>query len=68
MLFSPLAVPPLYLDPGSGSILIQMIIAAILGAGVLVRSQWSRIKKWLGRGNDSANENDETDGENSGQS
>lgn len=40
--------PPPYLDPGSGSILIQMLIAALLGAGVFVRAQWSRIKKWFG--------------------
>jgi hypothetical protein len=50
--------PPLYLDPGSGSILIQMLIAALLGAGIFVRSQWSRIKKWFGK-ND--NENDDDD-------
>lgn len=45
-------IPPLspdpYLDPGSGSILFQMIVAAILGAGVLIRSHWARIKKWFG--------------------
>ena len=40
--------PPPYLDPGSGSILIQMLIAALLGAGIFVRAQWSRIKKWFG--------------------
>jgi hypothetical protein len=49
MLFSPpLLSPVFYLDPGSGSILIQLIVAAILGAGVIIRSQWARIKKWLG--------------------
>lgn len=40
--------PPPYLDPGSGSLLIQILIAALLGAGIFVRSQWARIKKWLG--------------------
>lgn len=65
MLFSPIAIPPMYLDPGSGSILIQMILAAILGAGVLIRSQWSRIKKWLGR-SDENTDDDDTDGGNSG--
>jgi hypothetical protein len=40
--------PELYLDPGSGSIVLQMIIAAILGAGVIIRSQWSKIKGWFG--------------------
>jgi len=37
-----------YLDPGSGSILIQMVIASLLGAGLLIRSQWAKIKKFLG--------------------
>ncbi len=41
--------PALYLDPGSGSILIQMLVAAALGAGLLVRSQWAKIKKMFGK-------------------
>ncbi len=34
----------LYLDPGSGSFLIQLLLAVILGAGVAVRLYWSKIK------------------------
>ena len=41
--------PSLYLDPGSGSILIQMLVAAALGAGLLIRSQWAKIMQLLGR-------------------
>jgi hypothetical protein len=37
-----------YLDPGSGSFLIQLLIAALLGLGVAVRASWSRIKGWFG--------------------
>ena len=37
-----------YLDPGSGSILIQLLVAALLGAGLFIRSQWARIKKLFG--------------------
>ncbi|HCK67498.1 MAG TPA: hypothetical protein DHW49_14650 [Anaerolineae bacterium] len=62
MFFSlPPLSPDLYLDPGSGSILFQMIVAAILGAGVLIRSQWARIKKWFGvkDNTEEQNENDE---------
>lgn len=44
MHFRPLA----YLDPGSGSILIQIVIAALLGLGVAIRMFWGRIKNWLG--------------------
>ena len=43
-LLSGFASPELYLDPGSGSVLLQMILAAILGAGIVLRTQWSKIK------------------------
>ncbi len=39
---------PLYLDPGSGSVLLQVLIAAVLGVGIAVRLAWSRIKSWFG--------------------
>lgn len=45
--FSPTPAPNFYLDPGSGSIVFQMIVAALLGVGVLIRTQWSRLKKWF---------------------
>ena len=32
-----------YLDPGSGSIIIQLIIGAVLGLGVVVRVFWGKI-------------------------
>ena len=41
-------IPPPYLDPGSGSILIQLAIAALLGLGVAARASWGTIKKWFG--------------------
>jgi hypothetical protein len=44
MHFSPLP----YLDPGSGSILIQLLIAILLGLGIAIRASWSRIKGWFG--------------------
>ena len=39
-----------YLDPGSGSVLIQLLLAGLLGAGILLRSSWSRIQKLFKRG------------------
>ena len=48
-LISGLAAPEPYLDPGSGSILLQILIAALLGAGVLLRTQWSKIKSLFKR-------------------
>ncbi len=43
LLLSPLGKDLAYLDPGSGSILIQLIIASLVGVGFLVRRSWSRI-------------------------
>ena len=31
----------IYIDPGSGSYLVQAVIAAVLGAGYYFRSSWS---------------------------
>ena len=44
MHFAPLP----YLDPGSGSFLIQLLIAVLLGLAVAVRASWSKIKGWFG--------------------
>ena len=37
-----------YLDPGSGSFLIQLLIAALLGVGIALRASWSKIKGFFG--------------------
>ena len=39
----------LYLDPGSGSILLQLALAALLGVAVIVRAFWSKIKAFFAR-------------------
>lgn len=44
------ARPHAYLDPGSGSILLQLVIAGLLGAGLFLRASWSKIVKLFGRG------------------
>ncbi len=38
-----------YLDPGSGSIIIQLIIGTVLGLGVVVRVFWGKIKGFFTR-------------------
>jgi hypothetical protein len=50
--------PPPYLDPGSGSFIIQILIAALLGLGVAVRASWGRIKEFFGK---KKSEDDTTD-------
>ena len=38
-----------YLDPGTGSYLLQMALAGMLGASYAVRHFWSRIRRLLAR-------------------
>lgn len=33
-----------YIDPGSGSVLLQLILGGIAGIGVVVRLYWDRVK------------------------
>jgi hypothetical protein len=39
----------LYLDPGSGSFLIQLLIAGLAGIGIAIGSQWSKIKRFFNK-------------------
>ena len=39
-----------YLDPATGWMIIQGIIAAVAAAFVAVGSYWTRLKVWLSRG------------------
>jgi hypothetical protein len=46
-----------YIDPGTGSFLVQALVAAIAGIAVTSRMYWSKIKAFLGL----AGETDETE-------
>jgi len=46
-LFSILPAHPEYLDPSSGSMIIQMILAAALGIGVGVKIFWKQIRAFF---------------------
>jgi len=39
----------LYIDPGSGSYLVQAIIAAVLGGLFYFKQKWIQIKAFFGR-------------------
>jgi hypothetical protein len=41
---SALAEDKAYLDPGSGSFVLQLILAAIVGTLFVLRSYWTKIK------------------------
>jgi hypothetical protein len=37
----------LYVDPGSGSYIIQVIVAALLGAAFWIKMSWQRVKAFF---------------------
>lgn len=37
-----------YIDPGTGSVIIQALIGVAVGAGVLIKTYWSKIKALFG--------------------
>jgi hypothetical protein len=39
-----------YLDPGTGSIILQGLLAVIAGSAVTLRLYWSKVKGFFGRG------------------
>jgi hypothetical protein len=47
VLFDLVVKPATYLDPGTGSMLIQILLAALLGAGVAVKIFWRNIKAFF---------------------
>jgi len=48
-----------YLDPGSGSYLIQVLVAAVAGGGIIVKTQWDKIKKIFNKENKQVGKKDE---------
>ncbi len=40
----------MYLDPGSGSVILQVLIAGLLAMGVFFRVFWQKIKTYFGKG------------------
>lgn len=55
--------PLMYLDPGSGSFIIQMLLAGLLGIAVAVRIYWKKIVAFFrkGKGGDALAALDEMD-------
>ncbi|MDO8482062.1 MAG: hypothetical protein Q7S75_03190 [bacterium] len=37
-----------YIDPGTGSLVVQAVLAAIFGASFAVKSYWYKLKKFFG--------------------
>lgn len=37
-----------YIDPGSGSFILQVVVGALLGASVAVKMYWARLRAYFG--------------------
>ena len=48
-----------YLDPGSSSVLLQLLIAGLLAIGLAVRASWSKIKALFNRKAEGTDDDDE---------
>lgn len=60
-IFAPPHIDPAYLDPGSGSFILQVLLASLVGVGFAFRSFWARL---FGRGKSTEDEDDsDNDGE-----
>jgi len=51
----------LYLDPGSGSFLVQLLIASIAGLVIFVAASWRKIKRLFNKNNVQNDESDDED-------
>ncbi|MFL6244704.1 MAG: hypothetical protein ACJ74H_01670 [Thermoanaerobaculia bacterium] len=54
-----------YLDPGTGSLIVQSVIAAIAAVGFGLRHYWGRIRAWVHkpRGHQNSSESSSNDPE-----
>ena len=54
-----------YLDPGSGSFILQLLIASLVGIGFALRSYWGKITGLFrkNKGEEAAEDNQSTDDE-----
>jgi hypothetical protein len=57
----PLLRPQAYLDPGSGSFLIQLLIAGLVGAAFFIKASWGKIKRFFNRSKNEPQQPDDTD-------
>ncbi len=51
-----------YLDPGSGSLIFQTVVATLAGVAYGVRVYWGQIRGWFSRGAADASDKSDTPG------
>jgi hypothetical protein len=49
---------PAYLDPGSGSFILQVLIASLVGIGFTIRAYWGKIRKFFNKDSEDTIEED----------
>lgn len=49
LLLGPSTAQAQYLDPGAGSVLVQVLIAVVVGASAVVKIYWGRISGFFSR-------------------
>ncbi|MFB3854683.1 MAG: hypothetical protein ACE148_12760 [Vicinamibacterales bacterium] len=49
-----------YIDPGTGSMIIQVVLAALVGVALSVRHYWSALTSWFRRGRAAGSRSGET--------
>ena len=47
MIFGEFQIPLAYIDPGTGSYLIQLLIATILGSLFALKTYWRKIRAFI---------------------
>lgn len=65
LLFSNVPRTLAYLDPGSGSLIVQMLIAAAVGGGLLLKAFWGKLTGKSKKGSDTDETQEETEEEQS---
>jgi hypothetical protein len=58
-LFAPPASNAAYLDPGSGSIIIQVVMAVLLGGALILKMYWKKITSFFNKTKDEDDEDKE---------
>lgn len=49
----------MYLDPGTGSVVVQAVLAAVLGVGVFIKLFWGKISSLFRKNNDPVHEEEQ---------
>ena len=48
-----------YLDPGSGSFILQLLLATLLGLGFIIKAYWGKLVRLFKRNTDETQEPDD---------